>query len=697
MKVNKSLLLFCLVFLCVRTSLHAQNSGGKNLDFALGNFTNWAGFTWKYSALVPSINTNMVQGIVNRRQTIMSDTSAYDANTGNALRKIPRGYMYSARLGDEIINSDANPRCWEQSLRYTMTIDSSNALLIFKFALVLQYASDHSAINEPRFRLTLYDNKGNTLPDCSNYDVYSSNKIVKGFKTYIPTGARDPIQWRDWTTVGANLLKYLGQTITIEFMSADCTQRYHYGYAYFVAECHPLYITVKYCAADTAASLTAPEGFEKYKWTNSNGDLLDTMQILKVSVPSQKLSYSCTMTSATGCVVTLQTSILKYIPKAEFNSFMLDCFSNKVQFINLSTTNRGTLAYNWNFWEGNTSTQENPAYAFKTSGMHKVTLILNNPPSACKDTLTKDIESFSPPLVGIEGDSTYCPGLKTYIGAYGAYDYTWSNGSKADSIEIGAPGGTFWLQGRSSTGCVSDTIYKTITEEPDWEFITRGDTTICGSGSVILAASGADSYLWNKGITNDSIIVSAPGRYNVTGANIRGCKKSVIFNVTGYPLPKVDFSVLPNALDSRHNKINCIIPAEIGAQYIWNMGDGSSETGSTIQHEYNVSNNLLQYRITVTATTIYSCTDSSFTIVDVVPFIPNVFTPDGDGINDVFMPDFELEIVDRNGLKIYKGNTGWDGRHYGEPADPDTYFYLIYYKDSKKIIHTRKGYVILVR
>jgi hypothetical protein len=116
----------------------------------------------------------------------MSDTTAYDENTGYALRKIPPGYLYSARLGDVIIGSDPNPRCWKQNLRYTMTIDSTNALLILKFALVLQYAINHPEIDEPRFRLTLYDNQGNILPDCSNYDVYSSNKYVKGFKTYLP-------------------------------------------------------------------------------------------------------------------------------------------------------------------------------------------------------------------------------------------------------------------------------------------------------------------------------------------------------------------------------------------------------------------------------------------------------------------------------------------------------------------------------
>jgi gliding motility-associated-like protein len=722
MKVSKFLLLFCLVCLWALTPLHAQNKYCRNLSFELGNFTNWVGYTWRNSIDVPSINTNPVPGIVSRRHTIMSDTSAYDANTGYALKIIPKGYNYCARLGDELFSGDGtgNPRtrCWEQSLRYTMTIDSSNALLIFKFALVLQYAVTHSEINEPRFKLTLYDSKGNVLPDCSNYDVYASNKVVKGFKTFTPASVGGapvvPVNWRDWTTVGANLMKYIGQTITIEFMAADCREHWHYGYAYFVAECHPLYITVKYCAADTAATLTAPEGFEKYQWTNTtSGAKLDTLQTLYVTVPDQKTSYSCTMTSATGCVVSLNSKIVRYIPKADFNSFMLDCFTNTVQFTNLSTKTNGTLTYDWNFYEGKTSSLKSPPYTFNTSGIHMVTLILSNPPSACKDTLTKNIESFSPPLVGIVGDSTYCPGLSTSISGYGASEYFWSNGSTTDTIEISAPGGKLWLLGYSTTGCVSDTMYRTIIEEPGWKFLKQGDSTFCGKESAILSATGAVSYAWNRRViiteagersylwtnetTNDSLVASSAGTYIVTGANARGCKKSLIFNVVGYPLPSVDFTLSPDPLNKKHNTLTCTIPDEGDVNYRWNMGDGLSETGSTIKHIYNISDTTLAYKIKLIATTIHTCRDSSSQFVDVVPYVPNVFSPNGDGLNDEFMPGFDLEIVDRNGQKIFKGNTGWDGMQNGEPADPDTYFYLIYYTDSAQKTHSIKGYVTLVR
>jgi len=681
-------------------TVNAQDSNCQNLGFELGNFTNWTGYNWVYSDYVPTSNTPKEQVTLptQRRQVIMTDTTAVDVNTGNALRKIPRGYLYSARLGDEINSFDnGNFRCWEQSLRYTMTIDSTNALLIMKFALVLQYASSHPAKMEPRFKLTLFDQKGDTIPDCANYDVYSTNTTAKGFRTYYPIGSIDPIKWRDWTTVGANLIKYMGQTITIEFMAADCTGNYHYGYAYFVAACHPLYITVKYCAGDSIANLTAPQGFETFSWTDSKGTVAGTSQILSLANPIEGAKYTCTMTSATGCTVSLNSTIVKYVIKTDFSNYMLDCKSNQVQFTNLSTSTHGTLSYKWDFGDKNTSTEVSPKYKFSTSGMHQVSLSLINPPSTCVDTLTRKIESFSPPLVGLKGDTTYCPNLSTYLKAYGAHDYTWSNGSTADSIQISAPGGTFWMIGHSSTGCFSDKIYRTIKEEPDWKFINDCDTTLCKGDSSILNVSGAVKYLWSTKDTTNSIIVKAPGTYTVTGANVRGCKKSVTANVAEYPFPNADFTTSSSWLNSRHNQLDCSLPAQTGVEYTWNMGDSTTEKGASVHHIYNISDSIMDYQVSLLATSIYGCTSSAAKTIDVVPFIPNVFSPNGDGINDVFMPGVNLQIFDRYGTVLYKGTNGWDGTYGGKLVDPDTYFYLIIYTDKKQKVPTQKGYITLVR
>jgi gliding motility-associated-like protein len=310
---------------------------------------------------------------------------------------------------------------------------------------------------------------------------------------------------------------------------------------------------------------------------------------------------------------------------------------------------------------------------------------VSKPPTTCKTKLTKTIESFSPPLVGITCDSTFCHGLATTLKAYGAWDYTWGDNSKADSIVVKPPGGIYKLIGRSSTGCVSDTVYKTVKEDPDWQLINQSDTTRCpGDGQTILAMTGAETYRWDTGDNTSSIVVRTPGTWSVTGTNSRGCKKSKDINVKEYPLPAVDFKTSSTLLDTQHNTLTCSISAESGVTYSWDMGDETTERGPTAEHTYNLTSKIQSYTVKLTAKNLQDCTNTASAVVDVLDFfVPNVFSPNGDGINDVFMPDIDLQIFDRNGLVLYRGNAGWDGNYNGRLMEPDTYFYLIRYTDSK--------------
>ncbi len=159
-----------------------------------------------------------------------------------------------------------------------------------------------------------------------NYDVYASDaELSNSFVSYKPAGSDEPVLYRDWTTVGANLLPYLGKTVTIEFMAADCTHKGHYGYAYFVAECHPLYITVKYCTGDNSARLTAPDGFQTYKWLNEKREVISNSRAYDDTNPMEGAVYTCDMTSATGCSISLTSTIAKYEPQCDFEYNTVDC------------------------------------------------------------------------------------------------------------------------------------------------------------------------------------------------------------------------------------------------------------------------------------------------------------------------------------------------------------------------------------
>jgi gliding motility-associated-like protein len=74
-------------------------------------------------------------------------------------------------------------------------------------------------------------------------------------------------------------------------------------------------------------------------------------------------------------------------------------------------------------------------------------------------------------------------------------------------------------------------------------------------------------------------------------------------------------------------------------------------------------------------------------------FVPKVFTPNGDGINDIFMQGYKIVIFDRMGIEIFRGDNGWDGSYKGKPAANDIYFYKIEYVNDYGRTQLLTGYV----
>ncbi len=690
--LREPILYFILLFF-ISITANSQSHYCNNLSFEMGDFTNWTGSTWVYCTNKTILSTNPVPGIIIGRQTIMKDTTAYDPNTGNKLKIIPTGYRYSARLGD------AKKNCLDESLSYTLNVDSLNALFIWKFAVVMQNPVGHTPLEQPHFKITVEDEHGYPVSTCAKYEATASNNLLD-YQTYYPPGynpsSNDPnspsaIVWRDWTTVGVNLLPYVGQKITITVTAADCTLGGHYGYGYFVAECHPLQITVNYCKGDSAAILKAPDGFESYVW------MPDSVkgQTLVIQNPKEGAQYNCTFTSVLGCNATLTSTIERYLPTVDFTS-QIDCATNNVQFTNLSTTNRGALNYQWDFGDGSASDSINPQHHFANSGMHQVSLTAFNPPSGCQQTLSKLVESFDPQSITITGDSTFCKGESTTLKAHNAYAFQWNTGVISDSIQVNKPG-TYSVVGYSSAGCHSDTVNVHVIQEPDWPLMVTGDTLFCAGDSTQLTASGGIAYVWNNGATTPSITVHDGGAYSVIAQNLRGCQQTAQIDLTKDPLPAANFTLSRSHIDLRNNTIVATSSNQNGVVYQWDFGDGTIAEGSSVEHTYALTSPINTLNVTLKATNTHGCFSSSQQTIYVDLFVPNVFTPNGDGVNDIFMQGYDLKVYDRDGIELYSGTSGWDGRYKGKMMPPDTYFYLLHYEDVTHHQQEKRGYIMLLR
>ncbi|MTK52339.1 PKD domain-containing protein [Paludibacter sp.] len=715
-KSTKGSILFLFLFLS--NFLSATNPNLKNIGFENG-FTGWTGKTWIYYTSNGGVKTTPTVVTLPNDPSIvlMSDQTAYDLYTNSQLKTIPSGYKYSARLGSY---KNGSPNGRDQSLEYTLNVNPSNELLTIKFAVVLEMPkptqSTHTEEQMPRFIISILDKTGKEIPNfCNKFDE-NTLTLDNMQQVTLPT-TQQIVRWRDWKAISANLKEMEGQDVTIKFTTMDCTPGGHFGYAYIVVDSQPLYITTKFCGNNEDATLTAPDGFKSYTWKH-NGNIIGSNYECKVPNAKEGEIYSCIFTTEAGCNDSLSTTIKRIQPIADFKFTTTGCTNqtNTVKFTNNSVADAlhpsdtsATLSYQWDFGDGKTSAAADTTYTFSTSGMQKISLKITSFPSTCTASKDTMIEIFYPPLIGIKGDTTYCPNLTTTLKGYGADHYKWiqidgSMTGAQDSLLVGSPGGTIELIGYAKNEVCNTRIPLKITEEPIWNLDVCGDPFFCTGDSTTLVASGDGiTYLWNSQKPNNpSITISKPGKYEVIATNKRGCQLSWSDDIKEIPLPSTSFSIDPAIINTKHNQVVCsITPENDDMTYDWDMGDKTTEKGVLFTHYYSGNSGIGKYDIMLTAiNNIYGCRSQASQSIIMEPFIPNVFTPNGDSHNDYFMPNYDLEIFDRHGILLYKGNKdseGWDGKYKGIKVDPDTYFYVLHYVDYQNQLRTAKGFVTLVR
>ena len=377
---------FLILLLAFTANVYSQSSC-PNSDFESGTLDGWQGQTGACCPIYTSPS-----GIVSGRHTIMTGTGT-DPNTCDVVHVVSPGGLYSARVGNDQVNAEA------ETLSYRVTVTPASSLFIYKYAVVLQDPG-HDPSEQPRFQVRVLNALGQLIdPTCGQYTVVAGVGLA-GFQTCVnPDG---DVRYRDWTTVGLNLNAFLGQTLTIEFETGDCSQGGHFGYAYVDAYCSPLQIGATFCSGSFAAQLTAPIGFS-YLWNTG-----ETTQTILVTSPAAGLNYSCTLTSVTGCTVVISTILQLEDPTADF-AITNTCFNNAVFDDTTVLSNTSLLdSYLWDFGDGTTSTIQNPTHSFPGTGTYTVKFTTFNA-FGCTTTATRSITVYSAPTAQITyGQTNFC-------------------------------------------------------------------------------------------------------------------------------------------------------------------------------------------------------------------------------------------------------------------------------------------------
>ncbi|MBP6730515.1 MAG: gliding motility-associated C-terminal domain-containing protein, partial [Chitinophagales bacterium] len=342
-------------------------------------------------------------------------------------------------------------------------------------------------------------------------------------------------------------------------------------------------------------------------------------------------------------------------------------------------------------WQDNSTAA---TYAVQDSGLYfvKVTTLQG---CIARDSIHVTIQKLS---VYLGNDTTVCAGQPVILNPGIFSSYQWQNASTGNTYTA-TDSGTYFVQVTNSFGCTAaDTIHINAFNN----HINLGnDTTICYGDSLTLYPGAFTSYNWQNGTTGPGFTVYGSGTYwvSVSGG---GCSARDTISVT------VTSNTLPGLLDTL-----CSAPKEISIQgnfidYHWNTGAVTSSIFVSDTGFYSV-----------TVTTINGCTaqgnvyvlpcDTSANLNQAQFLLASGFSPNGDGVNDIFhaikVPNgepvhfFEMSVCNRWGEEVFatsNENDGWDGRFQGQYASIGVYVYSVRYVSQKGSV-LQRGTVTLVR
>lgn len=256
-----------------------------NIDFEEGNFNGWV-------CHAGSVYVSDIQNIIYLAPSgpQPDQHTMYSAAANGGERDYygqfpvvcPNGSGYSIKLG----NTSGGAQAEGISYDFRIPAGRNTYSLIYHYAVVFQDPF-HQHFQQPRLVLEVWNKTDNELINCSSFTFFPNGSVLPGF---FRSGMSDSIDvWcKDWSAVTINLNGMAGKDIRLFFKTADCTFRRHFGYAYIDVntECSSEFTGATYCPDDTAVLVTAPYGYQGYRWFNETfTQQLGTQQVVRLAPP----------------------------------------------------------------------------------------------------------------------------------------------------------------------------------------------------------------------------------------------------------------------------------------------------------------------------------------------------------------------------------------------------------------------------
>ncbi len=347
-----------------------------------------------------------------------------------------------------------------------------------------------------------------------------------------------------------------------------------------------------------------------------------------------------------------------------------------------------------------------------SSGGAYVATVTNS--TGCVGTATSVVTSQALPVVSLGSDQEACEGTDVTIGDAtlnnAQYTHVWSNAGAGQTdglITVGTAGTYSLVVTEVSTNCVSlpSEVVVSFTTAP--EISIGNDITICIGDTYVIENSNTDPLngdpIWSNGESGVRIPVSAAGEYKlfITKGSCT-VRDSMILTVNDLPVSSLMSDTVLCFEDIIGNSMNLDAGRILGT-YLWNTGDTTQTISISERGLYSVTiTDLIGCEFTDVVSVQEDCQANVW--------VPSGFTPDSDGINEVWkvsgrgVAEIEFSIFNRWGELMYEGNSlndGWDGTYLGNPVGQDVYVWKLTYSyfvsDGGERTRNKVGTLLLAR